>query len=153
MGNGSNKPLDMSDSGVPTYLSTNTGSTSAINFLQTKYKECFENHPHCGLRQSTTQFYPSRIIDVGTTNDGCIQLRESFTIKDGGPYFCLSHCWGDTQPYTLTKATASTLKKGLLVSSLPKTFRDAVDVTRKFHVRYLWIDSLYVENYHADRSC
>lgn len=34
--------------------------------------------------------------------------------------------------------------KEILFANLPKTFRDAVTVTRKLGVRYLWIDSLCI---------
>lgn len=138
---------DISTYGDSALPSKNTGSQSAIAFLHEKYRECLKYHDGCGLRQSNKQFYPSRLIDVGVSGDDCIYLRESMTFEDKGPYFCLSHCWGETQPYTLTKATASTLREGLSISLLPKTFQDAITVTRKLQVRFLWIDSLYVTQF------
>jgi hypothetical protein len=33
---------------------------------------------------------------------------------------------------------------GILISELPKTFRDAIDITRSLELRYLWIDSLCI---------
>ena len=39
------------------------------------------------------------------------------------------------------------LYNGISVSMLPKTFQDAVYVTRILGIRYLWIDSLYVYIY------
>ena len=35
-------------------------------------------------------------------------------------------------------------RKGVSLASLPKSFRDAVDFTRKLEIRYLWIDSLCI---------
>jgi hypothetical protein len=35
-------------------------------------------------------------------------------------------------------------KAGILIDDLPQTFRDAVDVTRRLKVPYLWIDSLCI---------
>ena len=34
--------------------------------------------------------------------------------------------------------------KGVLISSLPDTLQDAITVTRKLHLQYLWIDSLCI---------
>lgn len=127
----------------PDLLSDNTGSASAIQFLLRKYNECRDKHEQCRLWQSPTSSYPSRLIDVGIFADECIYLRDTGGFIDQGPYFCLSHCWGKTQPYSLTDETSSTLRGGLPITALPKTFQDAIVVTRSFGVRYLWVDSLY----------
>jgi len=42
----------------------------------------------------------------------------------------------------LTKANAKMLRQGIPNSRLPKTFQDAIIVTRKFKKQYIWIDSL-----------
>ena len=61
----------------------------------------------------------------------------------GAAYTVLSHCWGkNPQQIQLTKLTEETLKQGITLSSLPKTFQDAIVVTRIFQIRYIWIDSL-----------
>lgn len=36
------------------------------------------------------------------------------------------------------------LQDGFAILDLPKSFQDAVSVTRKFGVRYLWIDALCI---------
>jgi hypothetical protein len=47
--------------------------------------------------------------------------------------------------------TPEAAAKGIKVDDLPKTFRDAVDVTRRLGVTYLWIDSLcIIQNSKAD---
>jgi len=61
-----------------------------------------------------------------------------------GEYICLSHCWGGSQPVRTTLATIAEFRKGIALSQLPKTFRDAIDVTKYLGVRYLWIDSLCI---------
>jgi hypothetical protein len=56
-----------------------------------------------------------------------------------GEYICLSHCWGGGQPVRTTLATIAEFRKRIALSQLPKTFRDAIDVTKYLGFRYLWI--------------
>jgi len=122
----------------PKLLPESTGASSAIGFFLQKYKDCCKKHPQCRLQQSVTQFYPTRLVEVGELGDAYVRLRELRTYSAEGPYFCLSHCWGEKQPFKLTKETYSILQEGISLESLPKTFRDAILVTRNFQVRYLW---------------
>ena len=100
--------------------------------------ECCKEHTICRPWQSDELFYPSRVLDVGSLGDAYIRLRDTRTHSAEGPYFCLSHRWGGKQPFVLTRATLPILQNGTLLRELPKTFRDAILVTRKFRVRYLW---------------
>lgn len=59
-------------------------------------------------------------------------------------YFALSHCWGDVETLRATKDNLESLKSGIKHDDLPKTFREAVDVTRALGYQYLWIDSLCI---------
>jgi hypothetical protein len=61
----------------------------------------------------------------------------------GAAYAVLSHCWGKKpQQILLTKSTVTMLQEGIALSSLPRTFQDAIAVTRDFKIQYIWIDSL-----------
>ena len=92
-----------------------------------------------------------RLIDVGPP-DGSVapRLRNTKAYSNGiQTYFTLSHCWGN--PDEETKLKMSTTKASLAIrmkyidfDSLPKVFRDAIRVTRFFHIRWLWIDSLCI---------
>ena len=44
----------------------------------------------------------------------------------------------------MLKENSDELKAGILIDHLPQTFRDAVEVTRKFNIHYLWIDCLCI---------
>jgi hypothetical protein len=129
---------DMATCPYPKLLADNTGASSSIEFLSQKYKECYEKHIQCRVWQSDVQFHPTRLIDVGALGDGHVRLRDMRSYGGQGPYFCLSHCWGKKQPFKLTKETFSALQEGISLGCLPKTFRDAILVTRNFQVRYLW---------------
>jgi hypothetical protein len=56
----------------------------------------------------------------------------------------LSYCWGGQQPVTMTSSTAQDITDGILVSVLPKTLQDAIVVTHKLGLRYLWVDALCI---------
>jgi len=68
---------------------------------------------------------------------------------------CTREGWGKSQPLTLTQETVQVLEAGIPLAALPKTFQDAVFVTRTLGTRYLWIDSLLVFPFkkHGLRSC
>lgn len=84
-----------------------------------------------------------RLIDVGTSMHEGLRLVES-TPGSRGKYITLSHCWGISRHFTTTKATIQARKECIDFQELPKTFQDAVEVTRYLGIRYLWIDSLCI---------
>ncbi|KAH7068151.1 heterokaryon incompatibility protein-domain-containing protein [Paraphoma chrysanthemicola] len=110
--------------------------------LQKWLQNCLHNHATCaGLGLQAT--LPTRVLDVGSS-DG---KAEPYLLQAGeskGRYIALSHCWGGKVPLTTTTATLSDRTRCIPLQSLPKTFREAVAVTRKLEVRYLWIDSLCI---------
>jgi hypothetical protein len=56
----------------------------------------------------------------------------------------LSYCWGGEQPFTTTSKTAQDHTTGIQFSLLPQTLKDAMVVTYKLGLRYIWIDSLCI---------
>ncbi|KAF5574016.1 het domain-containing protein [Fusarium pseudoanthophilum] len=102
--------------------------------------ECVNNHEAC--QQENTEFFPTRLLDVGTEDTDVVKLVEP---RQKVEYVALSHCWGQSNAFVTTRPTMKQMNKGfLLTPDVPKTFRDAVNVSRKFGVRYLWIDSLCI---------
>jgi hypothetical protein len=59
-------------------------------------------------------------------------------------YIALSHCWGKKHTLTTTMSNLESHCKMLPMSTLPRSFRDAVEITRKLSIKYLWIDSLCI---------
>jgi hypothetical protein len=100
------------------------------------------NSKHRGCEAQNTPL-PRRVLDVSVGDDpSVIVLRELPHTRDR--YVTLSHCWGSTQHFTTTLATIEERKQRIQVEELPKTFRDAVFITRNLGARYLWIDSLCI---------
>lgn len=114
--------------------------------------DCLANHDRCRktlsgavIDESREPILPTRVLDVGNhTNNQYIKLVE--TSGRLGQYLALSHCWGPPQkrPLRTIKGTLADHLRGIAVDNLPKTFKDAVTITRGVRVRYLWIDSLRI---------
>ena len=85
---------------------------------------------------------PTRLIDVGTAADSCVRLQE---MKDlDGDWIALSYQWGTPPYFSTTRHNILDMYAGVEVHTLPKTFRDAIKITRALGRRYLWIDSICI---------
>jgi hypothetical protein len=133
-----------SDHTISQTLSLSSESESTMGFLLEKYEDCRVNHIQCNLpKQLIAAAYPSRLLYIGTEQHSSVVLRSTTSFHDE-VYACLSHCWGDTRSFSLNAETLSALVQGIDVAALPKTYQDAILVTRRLRIQYLWIDSLYV---------
>ncbi|KAH9889052.1 heterokaryon incompatibility protein-domain-containing protein [Cubamyces lactineus] len=122
------------------------GDPRVLSLAKALIEECVRDHVHC---QAVTQHpiglapLPSRLIDcshplfprlVETT---CHNVRE--------PYVAFSYVWGMAQPHRTTMDNlASYISLGIDYTTLPRTIRDAIYVTRALGLRFLWIDSLCI---------
>jgi hypothetical protein len=68
--------------------------------------------------------------------------------KEGSSYLVLSYCSGDNPP----NLNCLTLGQDLDLNSLPKTFADAIIITRKLGFQYIWIGSLCTEQSHNGQA-
>jgi hypothetical protein len=96
-----------------------------------------------------TSFKPTRLIYVGREDESDV-LRLHLTKDDGERksetnYCCLSHCWGGGVDIPrLTLATLSEFCARIELSRLPRTFQDAILITRQLGLQFIWIDSLCI---------
>jgi hypothetical protein len=141
------KPTCLNEYKISHDLSCSTQSDSAVDFLLEKYHDCREKHAECNLEERSNPItYPSRLLDVGTMEHDLIILHSTGMFHNE-EYVCLSHCWGNLKPFTLNAETQSALSTGINMTTLPKTFQDAISVTRRLRIQYLWIDSLYATTF------
>lgn len=117
-----------------------TASSESLYWVVKLIQACMESHPSCRTSRDTQ--LPTRVLDVAATCESGVCLQ----VSDGqvAPYICLSHCWG-LRPFLRT--LSSTLKvhmENIPFASLPPTFQEAIDFTRRLGIRYLWIDSLCI---------
>lgn len=126
-------------------LNGDTCSTLSFERACSWIKDCVTSHQHCGEGRDVP--LPKRVLDlevvVDSKGDDGVRLLD--TEDKQGTYACLSHCWGKIpMPIRTTMATLNDHYRFIPYSSLPKTFRDAIAITRRLGVRYLWIDSLCI---------
>jgi hypothetical protein len=76
-----------------------------------------------------------------------VQLVNTINIPPQSHYAALSYCWGDTaadEQITTTVSNLNDHRKGIPMSELHKTIAEAVIVTRRLKIPYLWIDALCI---------
>jgi hypothetical protein len=109
-------------------------------------ENCLSSHSECEMLISPP--LPSRVLDVGEAGDASDPFLyvPNDPSQDQGSYVALSYCWGEeTGSFVMT--TNSNIHKrraGIPLSSLPTTLREAVYITRRLNIRYLWIDALCI---------
>jgi hypothetical protein len=102
---------------------------------------------------------PTRLLYVGDLDDpdydpDILRLHHP-TPTDEGKYVALSHCWGNLptevqKQFCTTQDNIGYRRREFSISGLPKTFRDAVKVTRELRIPYLWIDSVCIIQYNDE---
>jgi hypothetical protein len=118
------------------------GSSAQFDLLREWLSDCDGTISHRCKPESNVKL-PTRVIDVGDINSNLLRLHDPQP-GDDTRYIALSHRWGSDIPLQTLKGNLSTLKETINFNDLPKTFRDAVTITREVKVRFLWIDSLCI---------
>lgn len=123
---------------VAQYLDLELSSYSVRRWLA----ECTGSHAQCNSADSN--WLPTRVLDLGEGN-GPIEVRLYETVTGQlDKYIALSYCWGKCGNLVTTKATLKDRKEGIPWDSMPQTFRDAAEISRKLEIRYLWLDALCI---------
>jgi hypothetical protein len=104
---------------------------------------CQNSHTKCEQNKPLDRQLPTRLIEVGDT-DMDLRLCETLGLPQESQYLTLSHCWGGKVFTTLTRENVEQFLSHIPTKSLSKTFRDAIEVTRRLGFKYLWIDSLCI---------
>jgi hypothetical protein len=130
--------------GVAKHLVQHLDLDSCMDAIKLWVRKCTDSHDRC--KSHSPKALPARLLDVMAGVD-LIKLVETKRIATQEPrsYTALSHCWGNPKDLlTTTKATRRRKLNGILLEELPQTFLDAVLITRKLGVQYLWIDALCI---------
>ncbi|KXJ87106.1 HET domain-containing protein [Microdochium bolleyi] len=73
------------------------------------------------------------------------QVRVVQTASELMRYTTLSHRWGNNERFTLVKKNAAEWASADIPwDTIPRTYRDAITVTRKLGVGYIWIDTMCI---------
>ena len=127
--------------------SISSDDESCLEFLAMSLKRCLHEHKTCFSSRSPDeiQWVPTRLIDVlhGSNSYNTIQLVEKVetvvSSDKGIQYLTLSRMWGKKRSFELTENNYQDMRNGIEMSSLPQCFQDAVFVSRRLGIRYLWI--------------
>ncbi|PWY88164.1 hypothetical protein BO70DRAFT_393887 [Aspergillus heteromorphus CBS 117.55] len=107
------------------------GSVASLAWLQKQLHHCLSNHEEC---------------KKGIAGEDCDVIH---LVESGGPqavYNALSYCWGppDQRLLRTTDNNLQQHKEEIAMESLAKTYRHAIEVTRRLGIRYMWIDALCI---------
>jgi len=146
---------------------TITGEEAKFTIMKKWLADCDEKHtveteyqPNCNPKRPPMRL-PTRLIYVGKGESTRIHLdcekdRDKEDPKRDYRYIALSHRWGYPKDDPEWKnrdgcwttegniAQHQDPNTGIDFTTMPKTFRDAVEVTRGLGIEYLWIDSLCI---------
>jgi Heterokaryon incompatibility protein (HET) len=123
-----------------------TQSSATLDMINSWINTCEADHENCRAEYHHREdWLPTRLIDVGDNDQTATpRLCDASKLPRDTRYFALSHCWG-TQPITtLLTANYEAFKQALPLSDLQQTFVDAINLTRRLQIKYLWIDSLCI---------
>ncbi|KAK4221758.1 heterokaryon incompatibility protein-domain-containing protein [Podospora fimiseda] len=119
------------------YLTLEKRVPTLKNWLQT----CVSSHANC--QSSFEPTCPTRLLDLDA--EGTFRLISTAFLGGEAPsYTTLSHCWGSVALPRTLKSNLEEHQEGFPVERLPKSFQDAIRLTKALSIRYLWIDSLCI---------
>ncbi|KAI8633665.1 heterokaryon incompatibility protein-domain-containing protein [Xylariaceae sp. FL1651] len=114
-------------------------STKSLELAKSWLSTCKRNHPQCSF--DSHSYIPSRLLDVSTAKPRLVLRAEIF---DNTPFVALSHCWGKSLHLTTTSQNLDLHREGIALDEFPPTLRDAIIITRKIGLDYIWIDSICI---------
>ncbi|KAG9224592.1 hypothetical protein CCMSSC00406_0002257 [Pleurotus cornucopiae] len=114
-------------------------SSRAYEEARRALKDCIEEHVKCRKPPLDTPL-PSRVLDCADPS----HVRLFVSQGTRSPYVTLSYVWGEPQPYRTTKANVDEYISGIASHFIPQTISDAIEVTNKLGLRYLWVDALCI---------
>jgi len=152
------KTTDLGRAGQTRGLRERADDPSNFALISTWMAECTKKHPDCTTNLVTGFALPARLIDVRPEQSGVEaklvitagQQQQGLNVVRPG-YAVLSHCWGadSTAMLKTTRANLNEMQNAIKWDALPKTFQDAITITRQLlirgkGIRYLWIDALCI---------
>ena len=126
----------------PRPININPSSDFSFSLAKDWLDNCLKTHKQC-LKPSGS-FMPTRVIEIlHVRGNRVLRLRETES-ENPVPYAALSYCWGGEQVVCTTKKTLYRHLTRINVADLPATVRDAILVTEKLGLRWIWIDSFCI---------
>ncbi|KAI0188027.1 heterokaryon incompatibility protein-domain-containing protein [Xylaria flabelliformis] len=140
--------------GASTWCVSQPSLEYSKGFIEMCFAMCEHYHEKCRRssrvsNNNSSVDVPDRLLHVGGPAEdiapALIESAEFLRKADADKrYIALSHCWGHTLSIKTTKSNYESFKKSIEWSALPKTFQEAINVTKALGVRFIWIDSLCI---------
>ncbi|KAF7893571.1 uncharacterized protein EAF02_001109 [Botrytis sinoallii] len=121
-----------------------SGSTASITLANKWVQNCINSHERCKPSTKLASSLPSRLLEIKfskTRHRYCVRLCIA-NIPPNSKYATLSHVWGNLHFVKLLKSNFASFQKDIPISSLTRTFQDALKLALRVGFHYLWIDSL-----------
>jgi hypothetical protein len=138
-------------------MPSEAGGEEGFETVVTWFETCVRGHEVCRLggegdlvKEEEVVKLPHRVLDVKDVSgdEGVIRLveTENGDVERKGQYVALSHRWpvNPKEHFMTTRPVLEERKRVIKVEDMPANYRDAVVVTRRLGIRYLWIDSLCI---------
>jgi hypothetical protein len=104
--------------------------------------DCMQKSPPSNESSSINALQvPARLIDLQNKDNLRIVETSSIPLSDKS-FVALSYVWGTNQTFILLSTTKDQLMTGFRAEQLPKTIQDAIIVSRRIGLRYIWVDAL-----------
>jgi len=121
-------------------ISGDTGSDRATAQISRWLQTCSYSHKSCN-GVSEPQMLPTRVLEILSQR----MVRLKVTNKaEAARYTTLSHAWGNGNTAQTTSSTLPSFQNNIPWELLPKTFQEAIQVTLRLGLKYIWIDSLCI---------
>lgn len=136
--------------------SETTGSDTTLDFISRSLAHCDTAHSKTCARSLEFSSAPMRLLEISDDRVRLAEVDLSGEVK----YVCLAHRWATRQPWDgeadqfspyarsmrcrTLRSNLSERKANIEVADLLPTYQDAISVTRRLGIKYLWVDSLCI---------
>ncbi len=122
-----------------------TGSEAALKKAAEWILQSSQEHQVCNKAVAEARRMPERLLYIEHMASFNIRLVEDADMLPPESYVCLSHRWmPETTAVGLTAERAETFRKQIPRSTLYPLLSDALEVTYRLGLRYIWIDCLCI---------
>ena len=127
---------------------SDSGSDECIRKIGEWLNACENEHLRCLRAPRALQndslglLNARRVIDLGDPDNIYPRL-----VSTGSPvrrWTALSYCWGGRSSFITTKANVEQREQIIPWASIPATFQDAMTLTHRLGIRYIWIDAVCI---------
>ncbi|KAF4334821.1 heterokaryon incompatibility [Fusarium beomiforme] len=128
--------------GGPGETLNDLGSELSLKFVKDHLNECLNScdSSHATCKQPRNKPLPKRALDVRGE-----KVNLCYTEGQCGNYTALSYRWGPPEETLRTiDSNISDMMSGIELPSFPKLLQDAITLTRRLDIRYIWVDALCI---------